>query len=76
MAFLDITDDTWRSRTTAVAEVWQCREGTGLVSTEAQTQGIGGIELTVGSIREFAAGVTVYYRGKFSEQAKLWYEPR
>lgn len=76
MAWIDIADDNWRSYTTAVPEVLQCREGTGLVTTEPQTQGVGGIELTVGSIREFAAGVTVYYRSKFSEQTRLWREPR
>lgn len=62
MGIITDADNTWRSRTLAAKEMWQCQDGVVFVDTEANAELRRGVRLKAEQALEFASGLTVYYR--------------
>ncbi|MCT4554643.1 MAG: hypothetical protein N4A53_08150 [Pelagimonas sp.] len=80
MPITDLEANTWENETLTADELWQAREGVILTSLEAGGADDRGIELIPGSVREFSAGQTVYFRSVvptgMEKPARLARDPR
>lgn len=73
MPMITLSTDAWANATLASDEVWQCREGTVLLSIEAPAapDSDHGTHLIRFDSRTFKAGDTVHYRRLGRDAARI-----